>query len=163
VTAVLTATELLTTTAAPSAVTATGELTATTALTATDVLTETEGMTPAGESSGGAGLPAGFVDLVSAALPARGQQLTVANACIACHAVDPQTTMVGPTWGQLAITAETRVAGLSATEYLYQSITQPNAHLVEGYVAGLMPQTYAESIPEADLATIVAYLLTLTE
>jgi hypothetical protein len=35
--------------------------------------------------------------------------------------------------------------------------------LVEGYVAGLMPQTYAESIPEADLATIVAYLLTLTE
>jgi hypothetical protein len=63
----------------------------------------------------------------------------------------------------LAITAETRVAGLSATEYLYQSITQPNAHLVEGYVAGLMPQTYAESIPEADLATIVAYLLTLTE
>ncbi len=49
--------------------------------------------------------------------------------------------------------------GESADEYLHQSLVEPNAYVVEGYVEGVM-QSYKD-LSEAQLNDLVAYLLTL--
>jgi hypothetical protein len=45
--------------------------------------------------------------------------------------------------------------------YLYTSITNPNAYIVEGYQPNVMIQTYGQTLSDQDLADILAYLLTL--
>jgi hypothetical protein len=53
------------------------------------------------------------------------------------------------------------VSGVSAAEYLRRSVTDPNADVVEGYVANVMPATYGTQLSEEQLNDLVAYLLTL--
>ena len=108
-------------------------------------------------------IPDALAALVETGDPARGEQLTLTNACIACHNIDPSVQMAGPTWHNLVETAETRVEGQRAVDYLYNSIIYPNDYVVDGYVAGLMLQTFGETISDEDLADIIAYLLTLKE
>jgi cytochrome c len=93
----------------------------------------------------------------------RGQQLTAASGCLACHSLHATAAMVGPTWYNLAETAELRIPGQSAELYLHTSIVSPNAYIVEGYSPNVMVQTYARSLSEGELADIVSYLLTLEE
>lgn len=78
--------------------------------------------------------------------------------CATCHSVDG-TQLVGPTLQGVAGRAASRVEGESAEEYLHQSLVEPNAHVVEGYVEGVM-QSYKD-LSEAQLNDLVAYLLTL--
>jgi cytochrome c551/c552 len=106
-------------------------------------------------------LPPGFEQSLAAADPIRGQQLTLSNACIGCHAMDPNQVMPGPTWNKMAVTAATRVEGQTATEYLYTSIIHPNDYVVEGFMTNVMLQTYEQTLSQADLADIIAYLLSL--
>jgi cytochrome c551/c552 len=93
--------------------------------------------------------------------PANGEQLTVANGCIACHSLQEGVVMVGPSWHNLGATAATRVTGQSAAAYLYESIVSPNAHVVEGFQPNLMPPTYRDALTAPQLADIIAYLLSL--
>jgi hypothetical protein len=109
------------------------------------------------------GLPANIGTALAQADPMHGQQLTLQNGCIGCHNLDPNVMMVGPTWHNIASTAETRVEGQTAAHYIYNSIVAPNDYLVEGYPPGLMVQTFAQTISEQDLADIIGYLLTLRE
>ena len=106
-------------------------------------------------------LPVDMVAALASADPVHGQELTVANGCIACHALGEDQQLVGPSWYGVGSRAATRVAGESAEEYLYRSIVAPNDHLVEGFVAGIMPPVYADTIPAPDLADIISYLLSL--
>jgi cytochrome c2 len=109
-----------------------------------------------------AGLPEEILAAMATADPERGQQLTLSNACIGCHTPTPNTTMVGPTWYNIATTAEHRIDGMSAGAYLYNSIVHPNDYVVEGYIPGLMLQIYG-TLPPQDLADLISYLLTLKE
>ena len=99
--------------------------------------------------------------LLDSADPATGEQLTVSNGCIACHSLQKDQVLVGPSWYSVGATAATRVEGESAPAYLYQSITDPNAHIVEGFQPNLMPQIYKDTLTPAQLADIIAYLLSL--
>jgi cytochrome c2 len=45
--------------------------------------------------------------------------------------------------------------------YLHTSIVDPSAYIVPGFVAGLMPETYADIFTEEEINNLVAYLLTL--
>jgi hypothetical protein len=174
-----------------SELTDTGELTATHTITATESVTGTEEATdeeateeateeeaPASAAATDetasaeelaleddpalAGLPEEILTALASADPARGQTLTQVQACIACHTTDPNVTMVGPTWHDIATTAATRVPGVSSGLYLYNSIIHPNDYVVEGYLPNIMLQIYG-SLPPEDLADIVSYLLTLEE
>ncbi|MCH7906618.1 MAG: cytochrome c, partial [Chloroflexi bacterium] len=58
-------------------------------------------------------------------------------------------------------TADTRVAGLNADEYLTQSIKSPNAFVVPDFFADLMPATFGQTLSEQEIADIVAYLISL--
>ncbi len=86
-------------------------------------------------------------------------------ACKACHNLaEPQTAdnrgPVGPNFANLAENAATRVEGLSATEYVHQSIVKPGDYVVEGYVDGIMPKTFAETMSEDEINSLVEWLLT---
>lgn len=92
---------------------------------------------------------------------ANGTALTVSNGCTACHSLEKDVRLVGPSWYDVGAVAGERVAGESAALYLYTSIVKPNAYINEGYVAGLMPLTYREVFSDEQIADIIAYLLTL--
>ncbi len=81
--------------------------------------------------------------------------------CITCHSLEPGVVLVGPSHSDIAIRAETAVPGMSAEDYIRQSILEPNAHITEGYAEGVMYQNYAEELPAPNIDDIVAYMLTL--
>lgn len=106
-----------------------------------------------------AGLSQDVLDAIAAADPADGPNVALGNACVGCHNTDPATQMVGPTWHNIGDMAVGRVAGESPAFYLHQSITEPNAHVVDGYPANVMPQTYSQTMALDDLGVLIAYLL----
>lgn len=100
-----------------------------------------------------------------AALPAgnaeTGKELFTGRGCVACHSLEAGVRVVGPSLAGLAERATTTEPELSAAVYLYKSITRPNATVMEGFSAGLMPQNFRETLEPQDLADLIAYMLTL--
>ncbi len=84
-----------------------------------------------------------------------------APGCITCHSLEPDVVIVGPSQHGLATRAQTRVAGMSAADYIHQSIVEPNAYVVEGFAEGLMYQNYGTDLTEQEINDLVAYTLTL--
>lgn len=95
--------------------------------------------------------------LIENANPENGPDLIVAHDCAACHVSGAQVGIAPPFEG-LAERAATRQPSLSAEEYIYESILNPLAYVVEGYT-GAMPQNYRERLSDDDLGDIMAYLL----
>ncbi|MEA2003081.1 MAG: hydrogenase iron-sulfur subunit [Actinomycetota bacterium] len=81
--------------------------------------------------------------------------------CRICHSLDEGVVLVGPSFAGIASRATARVPGLTAEEYLRQSILDPNAYVVEGFPAGQMLQNFDELLTEEDIDNLVAFLLTL--
>jgi hypothetical protein len=81
--------------------------------------------------------------------------------CAICHSLEPGITVVGPSLAGIASQAVERIPGLSAEEYLYQSIVDPNAYLVEGFEGGRMPSNYEEILTDGQIQDILAFLSTL--
>ncbi|MCY4020734.1 MAG: cytochrome c [Chloroflexi bacterium] len=83
-----------------------------------------------------------------------------APACSACHSVAGEQRSVGNSLAGLAEAAGSRVHGQSAEEYLYWSVLRPGRYLVAGY-SNIMFADYEDRLEAADLADLIAYLLTL--
>lgn len=88
----------------------------------------------------------------------------VTMACAGCHNMneiqsDSNFGQPGPHQGNLHEVADTRVDGLSAEEYVYQSIVDPGAHVVDGYVDGVMPMNFSERMSEEEIQALVAWVL----
>lgn len=109
-----------------------------------------------------AGLPADLAEAVQKGDPANGDALTTANACKGCHMMDPANQVVAPTWFNVGDRVITRIPGTGPAEYIHQSIINPNGFLVPGFMANIMPQTYADTFSTQDLGDIIAYLLSLS-
>jgi mono/diheme cytochrome c family protein len=101
---------------------------------------------------------------------ARGEALVAAQGCVGCHIAQP----IGPAWMPTANQpgigdrAETRYqqpdytgTATSAQQYLLESIVLPNAFVVEGFPADVMPQTYGANLTDQQAADIIAYLQTI--
>ncbi len=97
--------------------------------------------------------------------PKRGEQLfnqTVLGqnaGCMTCHSLEPDVTLVGPSLAGIATRAAERVPGMSAEQYLMQSLMEPDAYVVEGFPSGVMPSY--KDLPEQDLADLIAFMMTL--
>lgn len=87
--------------------------------------------------------------------------LGVNAGCRVCHSLRPGEILVGPSLDGVATRAETRVPGLSAEEYLDQSIRHPDAYVVDGFPSGVMLQNYEELLTDEQIGNLVAFLLTL--
>lgn len=121
-----------------------------------------------------AGCNYAFIDLLNqgdepveapAGNSAHGAEIFTAGAhgappCITCHGGADSPFRLAPDLAGIFERAASRVEGLSAEEYVLQSILDPEAYLVPGYRAIMYP-LYGEALTEQDIADLVAYLQTL--
>lgn len=89
----------------------------------------------------------------------RGKQL-YQRECAQCHALAPDTVVVGPSFAGVATRADTRMDGVSARQYIELSILNPEAYVVEGFPDS-MPKTFGKDLTSDELDALVTYLLTL--
>ncbi len=100
---------------------------------------------------------------------ANGEDLYQINGCFACHGQidDPASAVVGPHQGNIANSAATRIPGMSAEQYIYESILDPNAFITPECPNGpcndpsQMRLDYGGVLDEQDMADLVAFLITL--
>lgn len=80
--------------------------------------------------------------------------------CANCHTLT-DLDHLGPGFKGIADRAAARVPGLSAEEYIRQSIVDPEAYIVEGNWPEdeVMPTSYAEAYSEQDINDLVAFLM----
>lgn len=99
---------------------------------------------------------------VALADAANGQNLVnvVAPPCMSCHNFTSEAQLVGPGLYNFRDRAGTRVEGEGELTYAYNSIRYSQAHIVEGFVAGLMP-SYDGVLTDEEVYDIIAYLWTL--
>lgn len=88
--------------------------------------------------------------------PANAEALIVRYGCAACHR--NASAQIAPQFIGIAERAGERDPELSAFAYLYQSITDPAAHIVEDYT-NAMPANYGQRLTDQELADLIAYLL----
>ena len=81
--------------------------------------------------------------------------------CSTCHSVEPGAILIGPSLAGIGAAAGGRVEGLSAEEYLSQSILEPDAYVVDGFPSGVMPARLASDLPEDQLKSLLVYMLSL--
>lgn len=81
--------------------------------------------------------------------------------CVACHSLEAGVRIVGPSMAGVATRAATAEPDLSASLYLYKSITRPDATVAEGYTLGLMPKGFRDTLAPETMADLIAFLLTL--
>jgi cytochrome c551/c552 len=90
---------------------------------------------------------------------ARGKAIYNANGCGACHTFTPagSTGKVGPNLDDIAASAKKANQG-SLAQYTLSSIVNPNAYVVPGYPANVMPPTFGQKLSKQQLADLVAFL-----
>lgn len=101
--------------------------------------------------------------VVTSALVARGKSLYSADGCSACHSITG-TPGVGPSFKRIAGSRIILINGQTITAddaYLEQSIANPDAKIVKGYRAGVMPAAIASynlTGKPNDIRALVAFI-----
>lgn len=90
--------------------------------------------------------------------------------CIGCHSLDDSDLASGPSMQGISERAGDRVPGLSADEYLRQSILEPSDYIVEGFNKRMkdyllveeeeVEYMFANMLTQEQLDDLVAFLLT---
>jgi mono/diheme cytochrome c family protein len=88
--------------------------------------------------------------------PAAGQQLFAAN-CSFCHGAQNGT---GPALTGMGQRAATRIPGVSAADYIHQSIVDPSAYVVSGFPDNVMPKNFGDKFSAQEISDLIAYILT---
>ena len=85
-----------------------------------------------------------------------------APACSSCHLVREggHGMSVAPNLHDIAVTGNERIEGLSAEDYIRDSILHPDNFLVSGFREQMYPD-YETDLSEQDIADLIAYLMTL--
>lgn len=90
---------------------------------------------------------------------ARGKILYDNNGCGACHTIEGFSSgAVGPALTNIATISETRIDGVSAQEYIRNSILNPSSYIVEGY-DDLMVKSFGEALSDQEIEDILAFLM----
>lgn len=94
-----------------------------------------------------------------------GQGQGAATACFTCHTiagVPGASGLLGPDLTHIGTDAASRQPGVSAEDYLRQSITEPEAFVAEGVeraIPGLMLPALTAGLTDEDVDALVAFLL----
>jgi cytochrome c2 len=79
--------------------------------------------------------------------------------CGTCHALVPDTVVVGPSLAGIAERAATRVPDMSAEQYLRESILNPGEYVVEGF-PDAMQKNFGSVLTGDQINDIIAFLMT---
>ena len=91
---------------------------------------------------------------------ARGKRLVETHGCLDCHTTDGRD-QIGPTWKSLYGSEVTLAGGkvvVADDGYLWASVREPNAQIVEGYLADVMLPV---QLTNAEITSIVEYIKSL--
>lgn len=83
--------------------------------------------------------------------------------CRICHSLEKGETIIGPSFYGIADRAGLRIPGMTAEEYLRQSILTPNAYVVPGFPEGQMIQNFGKILTEEQIEDLIAFLMTMKE
>lgn len=97
-------------------------------------------------------------ELLTDADPANGAVLIETYGCIACHRLGAANN-IAPSYEGIAARAAERRPPMPAAAYIYESIVNPSAYVVEGYPNSMI-QNFATQLSDRELGDIIAYLLT---
>ncbi len=81
--------------------------------------------------------------------------------CKTCHSIEPDIVIVGPSLAGIGTRAASTVPDMTAEEYLKESILKPDAYVAEGFPAKVMPNVWAQQLTDAQVESLVEYMLTL--
>lgn len=81
------------------------------------------------------------------------------RGCVSCHTVTDRPSVGGPSLVGIGGVAGDRVDGLSAADYIRESILAPDAHYADGWGTG-MP-AYGAVLTTDEVEAIVDYLVSL--
>jgi cytochrome c oxidase subunit II len=89
---------------------------------------------------------------------ADGAQVFASAGCGGCHTFEPagSSGQIGPALDDIASAAQS--AGKPPAEFVRESIVDPNAYLAPGYAAGVMPDSFGESLSSAEIDALVSYI-----
>lgn len=84
------------------------------------------------------------------------------GTCLTCHTIGAPSPGRYPDLGNIGLNASKRIEGKSDVDYLAQSIYQPNAYIVEGFLPG-MPTINKPpiSLSDKEILMVIAYLQSL--
>jgi len=98
---------------------------------------------------------------------AAGKQIFTDTGCDGCHALADagSTAAVGPNLNDLTADAAKygKRESLDPAAYVRNSIVKPNDFVVPGFQKGLMPEGYEGQLSEAEIDTLVQYLLSVSK
>ncbi len=92
----------------------------------------------------------------------RGRQVYRTLDCASCHEAGLRNLFrrVGPPLDHIGTVAGERRPGLSAEDYIRQSLADPGIYVVPGYPDS-MPRGLTKDLSPEDLAALIAYLASL--
>jgi mono/diheme cytochrome c family protein len=90
----------------------------------------------------------------------RGKQVYREKNCASCHQIGSDGGTVGPPHTHIGTVAETRRPGMSAEDYIRESIHDPGAYVVPGY-PDTMLRGLDRGMSQEDLDDLVRFLLLL--
>ncbi|MGB2712681.1 MAG: cytochrome c [Vicinamibacterales bacterium] len=102
-------------------------------------------------------------DLSTADMVKVGRQIMEGKGlCLTCHTIGKSGALRFPDLEGIDVRAKSRVPGLSDVEYLAQSMYEPNAFVVQGFVPGMPPINQPPiGLTDEEILCVIAYLQTL--
>ena len=133
----------------------------------TPASTENAAATPEVTEAATAEAAAASTETALAGDPVRGKMifekgLNGAPACKSCHATAPGYAMfaLAPNLKGIADRAARRIPGMSAAQYIEDSIRYPSDFIVSGFHVSMYPD-FDKDYTDQDIADLVAYLMML--
>jgi cytochrome c oxidase subunit II len=89
---------------------------------------------------------------------------TGAAGCSSCHtlAAAGATGTIGPDLG-VRVVPDSKKRGLPLKQFIFESITKPNAFIASGFQPNIMPQTFAKTLTPTQLQALVSFIASVTK
>jgi cytochrome c oxidase subunit 2 len=118
-----------------------------------------------GSSSNGSGAGASSSSGTGATSAAAGKAVFTGSAgCGSCHmlAAAGTTGTVGPNLG-LRERPDAKTRGLPLKQFIFESITKPNAFIAPGFQANIMPQNFAQTLTSTQIQALVNFIASVAK